>query len=116
MESCALGCAGSLLSWLIPHSLASLPSMVFFTEINDFLDHEIAEFSSNLLRRVAKLVGSVALTIVTWWIVQQGFRIVTGQSREAMMALVVNSLKAVLIVGIAISAAAGAGLDLPNAD
>lgn len=97
------------LDWLGFHASAGLPNMVFFTEINDFLDHEIAEFSGNLLKRVAKLVGSVALTIVTWWIIYQGYRIVTGQSREPMMALVVNSLKAMLIVGIAIGAAAGAG-------
>lgn len=108
MDSSALGIAGSVLDWLA-FKAAGLPNMVFFAEINDFLDDEIAEFAGNLLRRVAKLVGGVALTVVTWWIIYQGYRIVTGQSREPMMGLVANSLKAVLIVGVAIGAAAGAG-------
>jgi len=108
MDHGAFSVAGSLLDWLNFH-VASLPNMVFFSEINDFLDDEIAEFAGNLLKRVAKFVGGIAFTIVTWWIIYQGYRIVTGQSREPMMALVANSLKAVLIVGIAIGAAASSG-------
>lgn len=103
-----MGLAGSLLDWM-NFQAAGLPEMVFFSEINDFLDEEIAEFAGNLLKRVAKLVGSVALILVTWWIIYQGYRIVTGQSREPMMALVANSLRATLIVGVAIGAAATAG-------
>lgn len=94
---------------LLDFQAAGLPNLVFFSEINDFLDDEIAEFAGNLLKRAARFVGGVALTVVTWWIIYQGYRIVTGQSREPMMALVANSLRAVLIVGIAIGAAAGAG-------
>lgn len=108
MDSSVLGMAGPPLDWL-NFKAAGLPNMVFFAEINDFLDDEIAEFAGNLLKRAAKLIGGAALTVVTWWIIYQGYRIVTGQSREPMMALVANSLKAVLIVGIAIGAAAGAG-------
>lgn len=108
MDGSALAVAGSLLDSLV-FRVADLPNLVFFSEINDFLDDEIAEFASNLLERVAKFVGGVALTVTTWWIIYQGYRIVTGQSREPMMALVANSLRAVLIVGIAIGAAAGAG-------
>ncbi|MGD5980649.1 type IV secretion system protein, partial [Xanthomonas citri pv. citri] len=58
-----------------------------------------------LLDRVGKIIGAIAMTVVTLWIIVQGFRIATGQSREPMMALVVNSLKTVLIVGIAVSVA-----------
>lgn len=108
MDSSALGIAGSLFDWL-NFQADSLPNMVFFSEINDFLDDEIKEFSGNLLQRVGKFVGSVTLWLTTLWIIYQGYRIVTGQSREPMMALVTNSLRAVLIVGIAIGAAAGAG-------
>ncbi|QNP40872.1 type IV secretion system protein [Lysobacter solisilvae (ex Woo and Kim 2020)] len=94
---------------LFHFQVADLPNLVFFSEVNDFLDDEIAEFAGNLLQRVARFVGGIALTVVTWWIIYQGYRIVTGQSREPMMALVANSLRAVLIVGIAVGAAAGAG-------
>jgi type IV secretion system protein VirB6 len=108
MDSNALGMAGSLLDWL-NFQASSLPSMVFFSEINDFLDDEIAEFAGNLLGRVARVVGSAALSVMTLWILYQGYRIVTGRSREPMMALVASSLRAILIVGIAIGAAAGSG-------
>lgn len=108
MDNGTFATAGSLLDWLNFHA-AGLPNMVFFSEINDFLDDEIAEFAGNLLKRVAKFVGGIAFTMVTWWIIYQGYRIATGQSREPMMGLVANSLKAVLIVGIAIGAAAGSG-------
>lgn len=87
----------------------SLPNMVFFHEINSFLDDEIGEFAGNLLGRVVAVAGSVALTLLTLWIMVQGYRIATGLSREPMMALVGDSLKAVLVIGIATGAAAGTG-------
>lgn len=108
MDISALGTAGSLLD-LLHFKAAGLPNMVFFSEINDFLDDEIAEFAGNLLKRVASFIGFISATVVTLWIIYHGFRIVTGQSREPMMGLVVNSLRAVLIVGIAAGMAASVG-------
>lgn len=108
MDISALGTAGSLLD-LLHFKAAGLPNMVFFSEINDFLDDEIAEFAGNLLKRVASFIGFISATVVTLWIMYHGFRIVTGQSREPMMGLVVNSLRAVLIVGIAAGMAASVG-------
>lgn len=87
----------------------SLPDMVFFQEINGFLDDEIGEFADNLLGRVVTVAGSAALGLLTLWILVQGWRIVTGLSREPMMALVGEALKAVLVIGIATGAAAGSG-------
>lgn len=87
----------------------SLPNMVFFQEINGFLDDEIGEFAGNLLGRVVTVAGSAALSLLTLWILVQGYRIATGLSREPMMALVGDALKAVLVVGVATGAAAGAG-------
>lgn len=86
-----------------------LPNMVFFQEINGFLDDEIGEFAGNLLGRVVTVAGSAALTLLTLWILVQGYRIATGLSREPMMALVGDALKAVLVIGIATGAAAGGG-------
>lgn len=96
--------AGSLLDWMHMQA-ADLPAMAFFALIKDHLDFMILKFQNNLLDRVGKIIGAIAMTVVTLWIIVQGFRIATGQSREPMMALVVNSLKTVLIVGIAVSVA-----------
>lgn len=102
-----MGMAGELIQgW---SQMGDLPNMVFFHEINSFLNDEIAEFADNLLGRMAAILGGAVLSLLTLWIIIQGYRIVTGQSRESMMVLVTNSLRAVLIVGIAIGAAAGAG-------
>jgi type IV secretion system protein VirB6 len=74
---------------------------VFFTIINQYLSNQINSFQWGLLQRTSLLIGGVLLVLMTIWIMFQGFRIVTGQSREPMMALVGDSLRAVLIIGIA---------------
>ncbi|CAE6790523.1 hypothetical protein CFBP1159_26310 [Xanthomonas arboricola pv. corylina] len=47
----------------------------------------------------------VALTVLTLWILIQGYLLATGQSREAAMGLVVTALRASLIIGLATSMA-----------
>jgi type IV secretion system protein VirB6 len=95
-------------------SVVDITNLIFFQRINAFLNEEIEEFGINLLGRTMAWVGSVALLLMTIWIMIQGFRIVTGQSRDSMAALVVNSLKATLIVGIATAWGAGGGTSLFN--
>jgi type IV secretion system protein VirB6 len=76
-------------------------NIVFFKLVNDFLQHEIDEFGIELLGRTLRWIGLVALSAMTLWIMLQGWRIVTGRSRDSLMALVSDSLRATLIVGIA---------------
>jgi type IV secretion system protein VirB6 len=89
--------------------MAELSDLLFFREINSFLTGEIDVFRDNLLGRTASLLGGAVLALLTLWIMIQGYRIASGQSRDSMMALVTNSLRAVLIVGVATAAAAGGG-------
>lgn len=100
--------AGSLLDLMDLH-VQGLQNMEFFSLIKEHLDKMIDKFQGNLLKRVGQVMGAIAATVVTLWIIVQGFRIATGQSREPMMGLVVNSLKTVLIVGLAVGTAAGGG-------
>ncbi|QHG87148.1 type IV secretion system protein [Xanthomonas sp. NCPPB 1638] len=79
----------------------------FFRLINNYLRDEIAIFQWELLQRTTAWVGMVALTVLTLWIFIQGYRIVTGQSREAAMGLVVTALRAALVIGLATSMAKG---------
>jgi type IV secretion system protein VirB6 len=98
----------SVLAWLRPSALLSDTSnLFFFREINEFLKGEIDEFGINLLGRTMSWVGSIALTLMTLWIMIQGYRIATRQSREPMMALVTNSLRSVFIIGLATGMAIG---------
>lgn len=108
MDVGALSIMEAAAGWLPLH--ASLPNMVFFHEINDFIDDElINEYLPNLGRRVMRMVGGIGTVLLTLWIMIQGYRIVTGQSRESMLALVVSSLRATFIVGIALGAAVSWG-------
>ena len=88
---------------------AGVSDLLFFREINSFLTGEIEVFRDNLLGRTASLLGAAALSLLTLWIMIQGYRIAIGQSRDSMMGLVTNSLRAVLIVGLATAAAASGG-------
>jgi type IV secretion system protein VirB6 len=107
VQAVASGLLALLADGVVPTQ--SLPAIAFFHEVNSFLDDEIAEFAGNLLGRVAAVAGAATLGLLTCWIMLQGYRIITGRSREPMMLLVVGALRAVLVIGIATGAAAGAG-------
>lgn len=80
---------------------------VFFQAINDFIRYEIDVFQWNLLQHITLQIGGVAMILLSIWIMFQGYRIVTGRSREPMMALVSDSLRNMLLIGLATSMAAG---------
>lgn len=85
------------LNWLAP-KIQSVGDFIFFRQIMAYLQNEINEFGIGLMGRAMQWVSGIALTLLTLWIMIQGYRIVTGQSRESMMALVTNSLRSVLIL------------------
>ncbi|WP_338152332.1 type IV secretion system protein [Xanthomonas arboricola] len=60
-----------------------------------------------LLQRTTAWVGMVSLMVLTLWIFLQGYSIVTFQSRDAAMCLVVTALRAALIIAVATSMAQG---------
>ncbi|WP_183422805.1 type IV secretion system protein [Luteibacter sp. Sphag1AF] len=85
--------------------LDAASQFVFFYSINKFLRNEIDIMQWKLLTNAATIIGFVAVSVLTVWIMFQGFRIVTGQSRQPMMVLVGDALKATLIIFVATSAA-----------
>jgi len=86
-------------------------SFVFFTIINHWLSNEIYRFQDGLLTRMTLMISAIALVVLTIWIMVHGYRAVTGQSQQPMMALVGDSLRAVVIVMAATSmGAAGSQL------
>lgn len=98
--------AFKMLAGPLDNLLEGTSQFLFFKTINDFLRKEIEIFQWNLLSGTATIIGFAAMTILTVWIMFQGYRIVTGQSRQPMMGLVVDSLRAMLILFIATTAAA----------
>lgn len=90
------------MSWLAP-KVQSIGDFFFFRYVLKYLRSEVQDFGISLMTNVMKWVGGVALTLMVIWIMVQGYRIVTGRSRDSMMHLVTNSLRATLIVTIATS-------------
>ena len=83
----------------------------FFSKIFDLVNNEVEKFQADLLLRMMQWVGGMALTLVTLWVLIQGFMIITGRSRESLMGLVVSSLRAFLVV-IAATTMSFAGTNL----
>lgn len=75
--------------------------MIYFALIYNWLHERIDTFGAALLGAVGHWMTALALILVTIWIIIQGYRLITGQSREPMMGLVVNMVRIVVIVSVA---------------
>jgi type IV secretion system protein VirB6 len=101
MASWLVDAGGQMLDALLRPLAQSIGDLAYFTLIYNFVRNEIQDFGLNMMQFASGVVGSAALSILTLWILIQGFRILTGQSRDSLMALVMNALKAGLIVSAA---------------
>lgn len=90
----------SLLHWLLPQA-QGIGDYVFFKLVNDYFSHEIDSFGLGLMRRTMAWAAGIAQVLVTLWVTIAGYRIVTGQSREPMMGLVVGGARIACIVAVA---------------
>ena len=79
----------------------NIGDFIYFSLVNSYLKSQIAHFQEDVLGRMSLWASTFAVILVTLWIMIQGFRMVTGQSREPMMALVANMSKIVFIVSVA---------------
>lgn len=93
--------------------LNSLANAAFFPLIFKYLQEEIAGFQAGMLGRFSSTLGIVALSILTIWIFFQGWRVMSGRSREPLMGLVGDALKAMLIIGFA-TGFSGNSVDIYN--
>ena len=89
--------------------VAELGQLVFYQQISAFLTEQIGDYQDALLLRVGGLVSGVALVLLTIWIMLQGYRIITGQSREPMMAFIASMAKAVFVLSLAFGMSTGGG-------
>ncbi|MEV5121170.1 type IV secretion system protein [Stenotrophomonas indicatrix] len=83
----------------------SIGDFVFFRSILSYLRKRIDDFGIELLGNMMAWVGGIALTLMTLWVLIQGFRIDAGRGRDSMMVLVTNMARAALIVSVATSMA-----------
>lgn len=90
-------------SWLQPRIVEGIGDYVFFRFVLQRLEHDIEALGTTLLGNVMQFVSYLALTIVTLWVLIQGYKVVTGQLRESMMGMMANMAKTVFIVAVALS-------------
>lgn len=93
--------------------MTSIGDFVYFALIYKWLTQRITQFGSDVMGRTMTWVSGVALILVTLWILIQGYRTITGQSRESMMAMVANMGKIAVVVTMASSMALG-GVELQS--
>jgi type IV secretion system protein VirB6 len=81
--------------------------MAYFALIYVWVDNKINTFRDDFMHNTMSAVAAIVLVLFTAWIMVQGFRILTGQSREPMMGLVVNASRTTLILIAASTMALG---------
>lgn len=79
----------------------NLADFVYFRLVYDYLSKQINTFGMDLMASFMNWASALALLMVTLWIMIQGYRLITGQSRESLMAMVMNMTRIVIIVSAA---------------
>ncbi|MDL9998463.1 type IV secretion system protein [Variovorax sp. J22P240] len=79
----------------------SIGDFVYFALIYKWLSERIAQFGSDVMARTMVWVSAMAMILVTLWVLIQGYRMITGQSREPMMAIVSSMGKIAVVVSVA---------------
>lgn len=95
-----------LLTWLSPSVQGGLADYALFRLISGWITSRVEDFGLALMGRSMTFVGGIGLSVVTLWLLFQGYRIVSG-ARESMMGLVTQGVKTALIFGIATTMAVG---------
>lgn len=71
---------------------------IYFAQILTTVTALITNFSTNMMTNIMGWVSGIAITLFTVYIIVQGYRILTGQSRESMMSMVTNMSRTGIIL------------------
>ena len=71
---------------------------LYYVLIYNWLSDRIDTFGMNLMANLMTWASGIALVLVTLWIMIEGYRMLTGQSRGSMMAMVTNMTRIAVIV------------------
>ncbi|HKT29209.1 type IV secretion system protein [Dyella sp.] len=81
--------------------MPNIGDYIYFSLVYEYLNQQINQFGLNLMTRAMTWASAIALTLVTLWIIVQGYRLLTGQSREPLMHMVLNMARIAVIVSAA---------------
>jgi len=71
---------------------------IYFAQVLTTVTTLITNFSTNMMTNIMGWVSAIAITLFTVYIIVQGYRVLTGQSRESMMILVTNMSRTGIIL------------------
>jgi len=83
--------------------MQDLGTVVFFSVISSFITDTLTAFMLDGLGRFMALAGALALTLMTLWVMIQGYLILTGQSSSSLSAFVMKAAKVFVIIMVATS-------------
>jgi type IV secretion system protein VirB6 len=81
--------------------MPNIADYVYYRLVYDYLNDKIHDFGMDLMHRMMTWASAIALTLVTLYIIIQGFRIATGRSRENLMEVVINMGRIVVVIAAA---------------
>ena len=99
--------SSNILGWLSPSIDSGVADYAIFRIVNGWLTSRIGDFGLALMGRMMSIVGGIGLSLVTLWLLFQGYLVLTGKLRDPLMSLVVSGLKIAFCFGIATTMAVG---------
>ncbi|MFV0679070.1 MAG: type IV secretion system protein [Ottowia sp.] len=75
---------------------------LFYCSVREYVIDEIVvgAYRENVAERLAKVLSLVSMTIVTMWVMIQGYNLISGQSKQAALPLLYKTGKIVLILSL----------------
>ncbi|MGL4768583.1 MAG: type IV secretion system protein [Formosimonas sp.] len=92
--------------------LNGVADVVWYNSIRGYISTRIDYFLEHTLSGTLTIVGTIALSAMTLWIMFQGFMIVTGRSQDGFKGFLVNAFRSYLIVLVATGMAAGSAFSV----
>ena len=82
----------------MPALPSNIADFVYFALVYEFLQDAIQSIMANMMGHTMKWVSLMSLVLVTLWVLMQGYRILTGQTREPIIQIVMNTARVVVIM------------------
>lgn len=80
-----------------------LGTMAMFSVLRDYLRSLLTDWVDDSFARMVGMIGVIGVTMLTLWIMIQGYCIMTGQSREPLLGFITQAAKMIVILSIASS-------------
>lgn len=95
-------------NWFFRGQAAStIGDFAYYARIYKFIQEEVRAIGPAIMGNFMTVIGAFALSLMTIWVLVQGFRIVTGQSRDDIMGFVMSAARNTLIISAATTMSLG---------